>query len=421
MNQPTASLQQTPAEPSELALAFREDLINLQAAIHKEVVEDDTQSSSLSHTEGRRGRYAAPTEREESETQTIFWDIDTAQNIPIWAESIIKLTEYGIMPGSMKDESDRLRCAIKLIYNTPRDLRWSNLGLAVRKFAEYDISKKDLGRGREWSRWCASSTRHRVVSSSSHVVVLVGIVSTGCCVVGVRRRFVGAGRRFVGAVVFSWAPWCFCWHCGVFMGVRGVFVGVHGVFVGVMVFSWAVGGRYVGCEMQVTNDVNVVIVVGVAACVVVVGTCGWWWVRCVVIIVTWCCGICVVIMVGARGWWWVLVDGGGVVVVVRLAATSLAVVVAVRCWVVVAVVESLSFGLARKEAGKLLARPEYFSKMPQDLVETAAYLHNRAYKDRPIPKAFSVHRSHDAQPTDRPDSVSSRESMIPTTEPEPWL
>ncbi|EDR04306.1 uncharacterized protein LACBIDRAFT_330822 [Laccaria bicolor S238N-H82] len=93
MNQPAASLQQTPAEPSESALAFREDLINLQAAIHKEVVEDDTQSSSLSHTEGRRVQYTASTKCKESETQTIFWDIDAAQNIPIWAESIIKSTE----------------------------------------------------------------------------------------------------------------------------------------------------------------------------------------------------------------------------------------------------------------------------------------------------------------------------------------
>ena len=31
-------------------------------------------------------------------------------------------------------------------------------------------------------------------------------------------------------------------------------------------------------------------------------------------------------------------------------------------------------GSARKEVGKLLARPEYFSKMPNDLTEIAAYM-----------------------------------------------
>jgi hypothetical protein len=38
-------------------------------------------------------------------------------------------------------------------------------------------------------------------------------------------------------------------------------------------------------------------------------------------------------------------------------------------------------GSARKEVGKLLARPDYFSKMPEDLLEIAAYLRDRAYKD----------------------------------------
>ena len=46
---------------------------------------------------------------------------------------------------------------------------------------------------------------------------------------------------------------------------------------------------------------------------------------------------------------------------------------------------------ARKEVGKLLARLEYFNKMPEDLTEIAAYLHNRAYKDQPKPKEFSIH------------------------------
>jgi hypothetical protein len=32
----------------------------------------------------------------------------------------------------------------------------------------------------------------------------------------------------------------------------------------------------------------------------------------------------------------------------------------------------------KKEVVKLLARPDYFSKMPEDLVEIAAFLHDRA-------------------------------------------
>ena len=38
-------------------------------------------------------------------------------------------------------------------------------------------------------------------------------------------------------------------------------------------------------------------------------------------------------------------------------------------------------GSARNEVGRLLARPEYFNKMPEDLTEIAAYLRDRAYKD----------------------------------------
>ena len=74
-------------------------------------------------------------------------------------------------------------------------------------------------------------------------------------------------------------------------------------------------------------------------------------------------------------------------------------------------------GSARKEVGRLLARPEYFNKMPEDLTEIAAYLHDRAYKDRPKPKEFSVHRSRVLQDNDEAKSATSRNSTTPMTGP----
>ena len=70
---------------------------------------------------------------------------------------------------------------------------------------------------------------------------------------------------------------------------------------------------------------------------------------------------------------------------------------------------------ARKEAGKLLARPEYFNKMPDDLTEIAAYLRGRAFRDRQAPKEFTIHRSHGVRKPERAESDISRNSLTPTT------
>ena len=48
-------------------------------------------------------------------------------------------------------------------------------------------------------------------------------------------------------------------------------------------------------------------------------------------------------------------------------------------------------GSTRKETGKLLARLEYFNKMPNDLTKIAAYLRRQAFRDRQTPKEFTVH------------------------------
>ena len=57
----------------------------------------------------------------------------------------------GVIPGRSKHECDWLRCAIKLIYNTPEDCQWENLGAAVQKFAGHEVSKSDLVRHSGWS------------------------------------------------------------------------------------------------------------------------------------------------------------------------------------------------------------------------------------------------------------------------------
>ncbi|EDQ99448.1 uncharacterized protein LACBIDRAFT_335024 [Laccaria bicolor S238N-H82] len=282
----------------------------------------------------------ASIEREESEPQTIFWDIDTAQNIPIWAEPIIKSTEHGIMPGSTKDESDRLRCAIELIYNTPKDLRWSNLGSAVRKFAEYEISKEDLVRHTGQS--VTHGVERTLLLEASQVVVTVDqVLQTLAEFFHKRDR-----EHFVLDQQFAFLR----------------LIASHTSRTQVLATYRVLQYRTTVASKHLVQQINAITK-----------------------------------MYGSD------TDQMSVSSYESTRASLRSV---------------FGSGSARKEAGKLLARPEYFSRMPQDLVETAAYLRDRAYKDRPIPKAFSIHRSRDAQPTDRPDSVSSRESMIPTTRPE---
>ena len=72
---------------------------------------------------------------------------------------------------------------------------------------------------------------------------------------------------------------------------------------------------------------------------------------------------------------------------------------------------------ARKEVGKLLARPEYFSKMPNDLTEIAAYMREWASRDCQTPKEFTIHRSREVQGPQRAGSNISRNSLTPTTGP----
>ncbi|KIK05051.1 hypothetical protein K443DRAFT_92118 [Laccaria amethystina LaAM-08-1] len=167
-----ASHPAAPNQQPQLALpdstpTFRDDMLNLQAAIQKETVDYDTQTSSSSHTEGRKERDTISPEHEESEYRKVFWDIDAVKDIPIWAEPVTRSTQCmfgkfdpsadedvlvplgaidGVIPGSTKHECDQLRCAIELIYNTPKDCRWDNLGAAVRKFTEYEVSRNDLVR-----------------------------------------------------------------------------------------------------------------------------------------------------------------------------------------------------------------------------------------------------------------------------------
>ena len=74
-----------------------------------------------------------------------------------------------------------------------------------------------------------------------------------------------------------------------------------------------------------------------------------------------------------------------------------------------------SNGSVRKEVGKLLARPDYFDKMPEDLTEIAAYLRKRAYKDSQVPREFTIHRSRGARDQERAESDAVGDSVTPTT------
>ena len=75
-------------------------------------------------------------------------------------------------------------------------------------------------------------------------------------------------------------------------------------------------------------------------------------------------------------------------------------------------------GSARKEAGKLLARPEYFNKMPDNLTEITAYLRGQVFRDRQAPKEFTIHRSHGVRKLERGESDISWNSLTPTMGPD---
>ena len=88
VNRPSVSSQLPQVVLSELARAFREDILNLQTTVQTETIDDDTQTSSSSRMEGREEQDAAPTEHKESEYHAVFWDIEAVSNLPIWVEPI---------------------------------------------------------------------------------------------------------------------------------------------------------------------------------------------------------------------------------------------------------------------------------------------------------------------------------------------
>ena len=71
-------------------------------------------------------------------------------------------------------------------------------------------------------------------------------------------------------------------------------------------------------------------------------------------------------------------------------------------------------GSARTKVGKLLARSEYFDKMPQDLTEITAYLRGRAYKGSQAPKEPTAHRFRESFSHEKAESNSARNSVTPT-------
>ena len=141
------------------------DLLNLKAAIQFGVKDDKTQTSSSSQTEEDEAETATVDCKATSEFNTIFWDIEAVKDLPVWAEPITTSTNFlfgafdpaadedilvplgainGILPGWMKYECDRLRSTMELVYKTPTNYRWDDLGSAIRKFTAHEVSKKDL-------------------------------------------------------------------------------------------------------------------------------------------------------------------------------------------------------------------------------------------------------------------------------------
>ena len=71
-------------------------------------------------------------------------------------------------------------------------------------------------------------------------------------------------------------------------------------------------------------------------------------------------------------------------------------------------------GSARTEVGKLLARPEYFDKIPQDLTKITAYLCGRAYKGSQAPKEPTAHQFRESFSHEKAKSNLARNSVTPT-------
>ena len=89
-SQPAATNQQSLNNPTQ---ALREDILNLRAAMRTETPDNETQASTSSQIEGKKDRNAAQAECKESKYNAVFWDIEVAKDLPIWAEPITMSTE----------------------------------------------------------------------------------------------------------------------------------------------------------------------------------------------------------------------------------------------------------------------------------------------------------------------------------------
>ena len=94
-SRPAATDQQSLVEQNDSTQALREDILNLRAAMRTETPDNETQASASSRTEGKKDQYAAQAEREESEYNAVFRDIEVVKDLPIWAEPITMSTSLG--------------------------------------------------------------------------------------------------------------------------------------------------------------------------------------------------------------------------------------------------------------------------------------------------------------------------------------
>ena len=91
--QPLSSKQQLSNEQNNSTWALGEDLLNLRASMQSETADNKTQASTLSQTEGKRDQNTGQAEHKESEYNAVFWDIEVAKDLPIWAEPITMSTK----------------------------------------------------------------------------------------------------------------------------------------------------------------------------------------------------------------------------------------------------------------------------------------------------------------------------------------
>ena len=241
----------------------------------------------------------------------------------------------GLLPGRTKHECDRLRSAIELVYKTPKDCRWEHLGMAIRKFTAYKVSKDDL------VKYPGPTVTHGVqrnlLLEALQVVVSVDQVLQVLAEFFNKREW----DRFILHYDFAFLR----------------LLASHTSQTEILATYCVLQHHTTVASKHLIQEINA-------------------------------------LMRMYRN------DDQMSVGSYESTRASLRSI--------------FGNGLARTEVGKLLARPEYFDKMPQDSTEIAAYLRGRAYKGSQAPKEPTAHRFRESFSHEKAESNSARNSVTPT-------